>query len=188
MAPAVPSLLCFIHVYIMHSSLCIILAIKLPHCCSMSQRKKWQGSQWCYRRKIQQDALAKVNRVKEIRRRGKGGLSRTDNSILWWKHEYKVWGEGKITWSVYLCYWITLHCENYISISFHIEWDVIVVTVFLSILNQMEFQLFQNWKKNCYHDHIYFDLKGNGNIVFSVFQAMAIIYVYALYIIVSIPL
>ena len=30
------------------------------------------------------------------------------------------------------------HWENYISITFHIEWDMIVVTIFLSILNQME--------------------------------------------------
>ena len=35
-----------------------------------------------YKRKIQQDALGKVNRVKEIRRRGKDGLKLTDNSIL----------------------------------------------------------------------------------------------------------
>ena len=27
--------------------------------------------------------------------------------------------------------WSRLHWENYISISFHIEWDMIVVTVFL---------------------------------------------------------
>ena len=32
------------------------------------------GSQWSYGRKVQQDALGKVNRVKEIRRRGKDGL------------------------------------------------------------------------------------------------------------------
>ena len=61
------------------------------------------------------------------------------------------------------------HWENYISSSFPIEWDMIVVTVFLSILNQMEFHLVQNRKENCYHDHIPFDLKGNGHIVFSVF-------------------
>ena len=35
------------------------------------------------------------------------------------------------------------------------------MTVFLSILNQMEFQLVQNRKKNCHHDHISF----NGNRV-----------------------
>ena len=34
------------------------------------------------KRKIQQDALGKVNRVKEIRIREKDGLNRTDNSIL----------------------------------------------------------------------------------------------------------
>ena len=33
-------------------------------------------------RKVQQDALGKVNRVKEIRIRRKDGLKTTDNSIL----------------------------------------------------------------------------------------------------------
>ena len=37
-----------------------------------------------------------------------------------------------------------LHWEKLYSISFHIKWDMIVVTVFLSILNQMEFHLVQN--------------------------------------------
>ena len=63
-----------------------------------------------------------------------------------------------------------------ISISFHIEWDMIVVTVFLSImvtvfhwiLNQMEFHLVQNRKEKCHHDHIPFNVKGIGSIVFSV--------------------
>ena len=59
-----------------------------------------------------------------------------------------------------------MHWENCISISFHIEWDMIVVTVFLSILNQMEVHLVQNRKENCHHDHIPFNMKGNGNIVF----------------------
>ena len=36
--------------------------------------------------------------------------------------------------------------ENYISICIHIEWDMIVVTVFISILNQMEIHLVQNRK------------------------------------------
>ena len=40
----------------------------------------------------------------------------------------------------------TLHGENFISISFHIEWDMIVVTVILSLLNQMELHLIQNRK------------------------------------------
>ena len=33
---------------------------------------------------------------------------------------------------------VRAHWDNYISISFHIEWDMIVVTVFLSILHQVE--------------------------------------------------
>ena len=64
-----------------------------------------------------------------------------------------------------------LHWENYISISFHIEWGMIVVTVFFSILSQMEFQLVQYRKESCHHDHIPFNLKGNENIVFSVCMA-----------------
>ena len=42
---------------------------------------------------------------------------------------------------------IAVHQENYISIAFYIEWDMIVVTVFLSILNQMEIHLVQNGRK-----------------------------------------
>ena len=61
-----------------------------------------------------------------------------------------------------------LHWENCISISLHIEWDMIVRTVFLLILNQIEFHLVQNRKESCHHDHIPFNLKGNGNKVFSV--------------------
>ena len=38
-----------------------------------------QGSQWSYRSKIHQDALGKVNRVKEIRRREKDGSKINDN-------------------------------------------------------------------------------------------------------------
>ena len=56
--------------------------------------------------------------------------------------------------------------ENYISISFQIEWDMIVITVFLSILNQMEFSLVQNRKENCHHDHMPFNFKVKN--VFSV--------------------
>ena len=37
----------------------------------------------------------------------------------------------------------TVRWENYISISFQIEWYMIVVIVFLTILNQMEFHLVQ---------------------------------------------
>ena len=68
--------------------------------------------------------------------------------------------------------WVLLpqcpHWEYYISISFHIEWDMIVVTVFLSILNQMEVHLVQKIeRKTVTHDHIPFKVKGNGNRVFS---------------------
>ena len=31
----------------------------------------------------------------------------------------------------------------------------------------MKFHLVQNRKENCHHDHIPFNVKGNGNIVFS---------------------
>ena len=55
-----------------------------------------------------------------------------------------------------------LHWENYISISFHSEWDMIVVTVFEPNKNNI-------WFKNCHRDHIPFTVKGNGNIVFSVY-------------------
>ena len=44
------------------------------------------------------------------------------NVLYWWVNIFHV----------------LLHWENYISISFHIEWYMIVVTVFLSTLNQME--------------------------------------------------
>ena len=46
----------------------------------------------------------------------------------------------------------------------------IMVTVFLSILNQMEFQLVQNRKENRHHYHIPFNLKRNRNIVFAVIR------------------
>ena len=38
-------------------------------------------------------------------------------------------------------------------------------------LTQMEFHLVQNRKENCHHDHIPFNVKGNGNIAFSVYCA-----------------
>ena len=57
------------------------------------------------------------------------------------------------------------------KLCFHfLECDMIMVTVFLSMLNQMEFNLVQNRKENCHHDHIPFNVKGNGNIVFSVYE------------------
>ena len=64
----------------------------------------------------------------------------------------------------------TPRLDKYISNSFRIEWDMIVVTAFFSILNQMEIHLVQNRKDNCHHDHIPFNVKGNGSIVFSVYD------------------
>ena len=61
------------------------------------------------------------------------------------------------------------HWENYVSISFQIEWDMIVVTVFIVILNQMELHLVQNRNENCHHNHIPFNVTGNGNLAFSVY-------------------
>ena len=63
---------------------------------------------------------------------------------------------------------IPINWGDYIPISFQIEWDMVMVTVFLSILNQMEIHLVQNRKEHCHHDHIPFNVKGNGNTVFSV--------------------
>ena len=60
-----------------------------------------------------------------------------------------------------------MHWGNCISIFFHIEWDIIVVTVFLSILNQIDIHLVQNRKEICHHDHIPFNVKGNGKIFLS---------------------
>ena len=45
---------------------------------------------------------------------------------------------------------------------------MIVVTVFLLILNQMEFHLVQNRNEYYHHGHIPFNVNGNGNIFFSV--------------------
>ena len=42
-----------------------------------------------------------------------------------------------------------------------------MVTVFVSILNEIKIHMVQNRKENCHHDDIPFNLK--GNIVFSVF-------------------
>ena len=36
-------------------------------------------------------------------------------------------------------------------------------------LNQMEFHMVQNRKETGHHDHIPFNWKGNGNVVFSVY-------------------
>jgi len=53
-----------------------------------------------------------------------------------------------------------------------------VVTVLLSILNQTEFHLVQNRKVNCHDEYILFNVKGNGNIVFSVWIRVGTKYCY----------
>ena len=61
--------------------------------------------------------------------------------------------------------------ENYVSISFHIELDMIVVTVFLSILNQMKFHLVHKIERKTVTTIISHSIwKEIGNIVFSVFS------------------
>ena len=65
---------------------------------------------------------------------------------------------------------------------------MIIATVFLSILNQMEFHLVQNLKKNCHHDHIPFNVKGNGNIVFSIQGYLLMYYAYVLYLLLICPI
>ena len=79
------------------------------------------------------------------------------------------------------CLAVFVHWENYTSNSSHIEWDIIMMTVFLSILNQMEFYLVQNRKENCHYDHIPFHEKGNENIVFSVYMPRYFSHVATLY-------
>ena len=37
---------------------------------------------------------------------------------------------------------------------FQIEWNMILVTVLLSVLNQMKLHLVQNRRETCHHDHI----------------------------------
>ena len=112
---------------------------------------------------------------------------------IWWKKKRLFWNEhftchvlSKLAHrnapSDYVMY--PIHWENYISISFHMEWDMIVVTVFLSILYQMKFHLAQNRKKNCHHDSTprvtttisnSFNLKGNRIRVFSVYASRIIL-------------
>ena len=36
--------------------------------------------------------------------------------------------------------------------------------------NQMELHLVQNWKENCHHGHMPFNVKGIGSIVLSVYK------------------
>ena len=74
-----------------------------------------------------------------------GDSSQSD--VLFWMGILKVNSRKLSRIIILVVRHATLHWENYISISFHIEWDMIVVAVFLSILNQMEFHLVQNQKE-----------------------------------------
>ena len=77
------------------------------------------------------------------------------------------WLNSNQNWSPAYIILYTEKIISYRSYPIHIEWDMIVVTVFLLILNQMGFHMVQNRKENCHYDHIPFNVKGNGNIVFS---------------------
>ena len=69
---------------------------------------------------------------------------------------------------------VTPHWQNSYSISLHIEWDMIVVTVFLSIFWTKWISIcVQNRKENCHYDHIPFNFKGNRIRVFSVNPTLA---------------
>ena len=78
----------------------------------------------------------------------------------WTLHNWKIsdsfWEKIILCWKRGVLPRVTLHWENYFSISFHIEWDMIVVTVYA---------------KKCLHDHIPFNVKENGNILFPVYVA-----------------
>ena len=58
---------------------------------------------------------------------------------------------------------------------------MIVVAVFNLILNQMEIHLVQNRKENNHHDHIPFNVKGNGNLIFSVCSVSSVGCVFGLW-------
>ena len=45
--------------------------------------------------------------------------------------------------------------------SLQIEKNMIVVTVFLLIMNQIKFHLVHNQKENCHYDHIPLNLEGS---------------------------
>ena len=62
------------------------------------------------------------------------------------------------------CHCAYVYSEKYISISFQIERNIIVMRVFLSILNSMEFHLVKNRESICHYDHISFNLNGNRNM------------------------
>ena len=56
--------------------------------------------------------------------------------------------------------YIYLHSENEISVSFQIEMNMIVVTVFLLIMNPTDFRLVHKQKEYSDYDHIHLNFKG----------------------------
>ena len=60
--------------------------------------------------------------------------------------------------------WFFNYIFNYEKNSFQIEWNMIVVRVFLSIKNQTEFYLAHNPKENCHYNYFIFNLKGIFNL------------------------
>ena len=57
-----------------------------------------------------------------------------------------------------MCVYVRTTLEKLYFHSFQIKWDMIVVTAFLSILNQMEIHLVQNRKENCFSFSFFFFL------------------------------
>ena len=67
-------------------------------------------------------------------------------------------------WEIIFPHPYFLHSEEYIFISFQIEWNIIVITVFFLILIQMEFHLVQMQKENYHYDHIPLHFKEYRNL------------------------
>ena len=86
---------------------------------------------------------------------------------------YIIWNTGTgilepahIFWNISIQFERKTHSE--LSISFQIEWNMIVVTVFHFNFEPHGNHLVQNQKVNCRHDHVPFNSKGNGNLFWRV--------------------
>ena len=96
-------------------------------------------------------------------------MKRDRNAVLWRLVSDWIRGESEA--------WLGLSAspvrEARVSIPFPFKLNLhmIVVTVFLSISwTKWNSICAQNRNENCHHDHIPFNVKGNGNIVFSVYM------------------
>ena len=74
---------------------------------------------------------------------------------------------------IYIYIYINTHWKNYISISFRIEWHMIVVTVFFSIFWTKWNSIWFKIERKTVTTIIPFNLKGNGIPVFSVYWDQA---------------